>query len=81
MRFHNGHSRLHAARHLVDKEFDAFKSGVQKVVEKVIDGTEDGRDQIKSWSNKATEAIKEHPYIAIGVAFGLGYVVVKVARR
>jgi len=81
MRFHNGHNRLDAARHLVDKELDAFTSGLHKVVDRVIEETEQGRSRIKSWTSKATESIKEHPYLAVGVAFGLGYVVVKIARR
>jgi ElaB/YqjD/DUF883 family membrane-anchored ribosome-binding protein len=30
---------------------------------------------------KTGKLIKQHPFIAIGVAFGLGYVVMRMARR
>ena len=70
MRFHNGHSRI-----------DTFKAGVHDFYESVADKTADSRKQIKSWASDATELIKAHPYVAVGVAFGLGYVVIKIARR
>ena len=70
MRFHNGHRRV-----------DTFKAGVHDFFETVADETKDSRKQIKSWASDATEMIKAHPYLAVGVAFGLGYVVIKIARR
>jgi len=35
---------------------------------------------IQNAATTATNAIKHHPYIAVGIALGLGYAIAKVAR-
>ena len=37
--------------------------------------------RIRNFAGKASETFKAHPIAAIGVALGLGYVVMRVARR
>lgn len=33
------------------------------------------------WGAKATKMIKDHPYAALGVAFGCGYLFTKLLRK
>jgi hypothetical protein len=37
--------------------------------------------KVRSYSKKATETIKAHPFAAIAVAAGLGYLAVRIWRR
>ena len=63
--------------HLFDEQFDAFRSSVKKLVERATTKP--------TWFGRAVgktgEAIKSHPIAAIGVALGLGYAIVRIARR
>jgi ElaB/YqjD/DUF883 family membrane-anchored ribosome-binding protein len=78
---HNGSYRFDSARHFVDEKLDAAKSGMQKVLDRVMTRPDGTPSQIRAWSTTATDAIKTHPYVAVGIALGAGYMIVKIARR
>lgn len=63
--------------HLFDDRLDALKSGVHKLIDKATTRP--------TWFGSATERtaaiIKAHPFAAIGIALGLGYIVVRAIRR
>lgn len=67
-----------AAHHLFDQQFDALKAGIRKLIDRV---ETDAPSRIRTLTGNATEVIKAHPILAVGLAFGLGYVVMRVARR
>lgn len=70
-------AQTEAIHHLFDEQLDAFKSGVHKVVERATTKpTWFGRTLARTG-----ETIKEHPIAAVGAAFGLGYLLVRIARR
>lgn len=75
----NGH--FDSARHLVDDKFESLKSGMHKLVDRVMSQPDGSPSRIQTWTAKATEAVKAHPYLAIGIAVGTGYAIVKIARR
>ena len=66
-----------AIHRLFDDQLDAFKSGVHKLVERATTKP--------TWLGRAFattgETIKAHPIAAIGVALGVGYLLVRVARQ
>ena len=78
---HDGSQRWNSTRHFVDERLDAFKHGMQKVIDRVVTQPDGSPSRIRTWSTATTNAIKAHPYLATGVALGLGYVIVKIARR
>jgi ElaB/YqjD/DUF883 family membrane-anchored ribosome-binding protein len=51
-----------------------FKTRVVDVKERVISGG-------NSAAHKVAGAIKEHPFAAIGIAFGIGYIAMRWIRR
>ena len=77
----NGNSRFHSAKHLVDERFDAFKAGMQHLVERVMSRPEVSSSRVRRWSTQATDTVKAYPYVALGIALGLGYAIVRIARR
>ena len=66
-----------SVQHLFDEQLDALKSGVHKLIDRAT--------KKPNWfgrvMNTTGEAIKAHPIATIGIAIGLGYVVVRFARE
>ncbi len=77
----NTNGRLDSARHLVDERFEALKSGMHKLVDRVMTQSDGSPSRVQKWATKATEAVKAHPYLAVGIALGTGYAIIKIARR
>jgi hypothetical protein len=73
--------RFDHARQFVDDRVDAFKSGMHKVLDRAFTRPDGMPSRMRVWSTAATEAVKAHPYIAVGAALGLGYAIVWLARR
>ena len=80
----NGSTRFDSARHLVDEKFDALKSNVNRVVERVLSETEQAPEDVRKWMSKANELVKAHPFVAfgvgIGVGIGIGYGILRMMR-
>jgi ElaB/YqjD/DUF883 family membrane-anchored ribosome-binding protein len=75
-----------------DSRLDAFKEGVRHLVD--AGGERAGQIKTKAFDvkdsvvenggaaiRKAGELIKAHPIAAIGIAFGVGYIAVRVMRK
>jgi len=60
----------------IEDRLDSLKDSVRDLVDF-------GRvkDSVVAGTKKTGSLIKEHPIIAIAVAFGIGYIVMRVARR
>jgi len=67
--------------HLLEAQIDAFKNGVRKLIDRVSTKPADEPSRLKAFADKATETIKAHPIAAVALALGLGYAVVRIARR
>lgn len=66
-----------SVRNLVDvgsERAEAIKSRMADVKDTVVSSS-------KSGINRMGSLIKEHPIVAIGIAFGIGYVAMRVLRR
>lgn len=73
--------RLDSARHLVDERFEALKSGMHKLIDRVMVQPDGSPSRVQTWAKKATDAVKAHPYLAVGIALGTGYAIIKIVRR
>jgi ElaB/YqjD/DUF883 family membrane-anchored ribosome-binding protein len=54
--------------------FDSLKDRLGDAKDSVVSGARTG-------ASKTTSLIKEHPIIAIAIAFGVGYLAVRIMRR
>ena len=68
-------------RHFIDGTVDKFKVGMHHVLDRVMTKPDGSPSRLTKWSTRATDAVKAHPYIAVGAAIALGYAIVRVARR
>lgn len=60
---------------------EVLTSGASSVEDKVSDAKKTVGATVTSFTAKAAKAIKDHPIAAIGVAFGLGFLVMRLIRR
>ena len=75
------HRKSHTVQHAVEAQLEAIRSQVMKLVEQVSDTAKPAAARLRSFGEEATDLIKAHPIAAASVAFGLGYLVVRIARR
>jgi hypothetical protein len=74
----NGTGQEH---HVLEEQLGAFKDGVTKLIDRIVSRPAEEPSRFKAFTDKATEAIKEHPIAAAAVALGLGYLLVRIVRR
>ncbi len=74
-------SKSHAVQHAVEAQLEAIRSQVKKLVEQVSETAKPAAERMRSFGEQATDLIRAHPIAAASVAFGLGYIVVRIARR
>jgi ElaB/YqjD/DUF883 family membrane-anchored ribosome-binding protein len=75
---------LSADNGLGDKLKDVIDAGQEKLEAakgRIIDGKERVQDGATRGYAAAMATIKEHPFMAIGIAFGLGYLGTRLLRR
>lgn len=81
-----------AAADTATSKLDSIKTGAKHLVEQGQEKAGQARDAIVSAKDKvvstgsdviatARRAIVDHPFIAIGAAFGVGYVAMRIFRR
>ena len=80
MAIHNGDAKFDL-RHELDDRFDMLKADVKKAVHRVTTRRSGEPTRLGWFVGKAGTAIEAHPFVAIGVAAGLGYLVTRIARR
>ena len=70
----NNHSTATATAATIDKQFDALKSDLKKMIDKF-------EPPSTGLFKSLTKSIKTHPLAAAALAFGIGYAVIAIARR
>jgi ElaB/YqjD/DUF883 family membrane-anchored ribosome-binding protein len=60
---------------------EALTSGASSVETKVSGAKERATTSVTTFAAKATKAVKDHPIAAVGIAFGLGYLLMRLIRR
>ena len=69
----------------MDDRLDALKESVRNLVDVGSEKLGNVKDTVVSSSktgiDRAGSLIKEHPIVAIGIAFGIGYLAMRLLRR
>ena len=73
--------RLDSIRDSVKGLVDQGHDKVNAIKGKVVDLQSKAKDQGGKAFDKASELIKAHPFAAIGIAFGVGYIAMRLVRR
>ncbi len=60
---------------------DASNERAEQIKEKLIDAKDVAVDRGSAALNRFGVMIKEHPIAALGIAFGLGYLAVRMLRK
>ena len=69
------------AAEMFDRRFDAVKDGVKHFIDAGSDRAQDLRDGAMTGVDRVAKVIQKHPFAAIGIAFGFGYIAMRIARR
>ena len=64
-----------------EDRIDSLKESVRDLVDASGERAGAIRDAVVSGTKKTGSLIKQHPVIAIAIAFGVGYVAMRVLRR
>jgi len=73
MNTQNGTTSADARASSIEHQLDALKADLKKLVHR-FDSDPDG------YVGKAKQQIQGHPLAAIGIAFGVGYLIMRLAR-
>ena len=65
----------------VETDQGEFRAKVENVIEKAKQVCERLQDQTAAAAKTTDEALREHPYQAIGIAFGVGLLIGLLAMR
>jgi ElaB/YqjD/DUF883 family membrane-anchored ribosome-binding protein len=81
MQTHNGTPETSSDHHRLDAQVEALKTSIRKLIERASTTATGEPTRIAGYANRATDAITAHPFAAIGVALGLGFLTARIARR
>ncbi len=76
-----GSHRLDSIRDSVKSLVDQGHDKVTAIKDKVVDLQHKAKDKSGLAIDKASDLIKAHPFVAIGIALGLGYLAMRLVRR
>ncbi len=65
----------------LDHQLDALKDSVKHLVDAGGDKAAAFKDTAMTGVSKVGKMIKAHPIAAIAIAFGIGYIAMRIARR
>jgi len=79
----NGTSKSNSLSDPIDSLESNFKSVVDYLMSHAApqDKASEVKSNVASFTSKAGQAIKDHPIAALGFAFGLGYLFMRLIRR
>jgi ElaB/YqjD/DUF883 family membrane-anchored ribosome-binding protein len=75
------HQRVDAIRDSVKGLVEQGHEKVTALKDKVVDLQQQAKDRGGDAIEKASDLIKAHPFAAIGVAFAVGYIAMRLVRR
>ena len=64
-----------------DARVDSAKQRAKQVIDFATPGPAGEPSRLQQLFGRSEASIKAHPYAALGIAFALGYVVTRLARR
>jgi ElaB/YqjD/DUF883 family membrane-anchored ribosome-binding protein len=74
-------TRLDQLKDTARKLFDAGGERAGQLKNRAIDMKDSVVENSKAGLDRVSAMIKEHPFIAIGIAFGVGYVAIRMFRK
>ncbi len=75
------HSRIDSIKDSVKGLVDQGQDKAKALKERVVEVKDQAVDRGGEYVDRATELIKQHPLKAIGIAFGVGYLGMRLFRR
>jgi ElaB/YqjD/DUF883 family membrane-anchored ribosome-binding protein len=66
---------------VIDERFDALKSGIKDLIDAGGDRAHHLKGTAITGIDKTGKLIKDHPLAAVMIAFGVGYLVMRIMRR
>lgn len=79
MHAHAQNGAAQSDRHMLEAQIAAVKASVKNLLDHLEQSERSPR--ATAFVHKVTEVIKAHPIKAVAVALGLGYAVMRIARR
>jgi hypothetical protein len=78
----NGNERNHVAtpEHRLDEEIDSIRASVKQLIDRILTKPAEPTGFGK-FVTRTEELIKAHPIATLGIAVGIGYAIVRIARR
>jgi ElaB/YqjD/DUF883 family membrane-anchored ribosome-binding protein len=77
----NGSVKNHVAtEHHFDEENDSLRASVKHLFDRVMTKPAEPT-RFGTFVTRTEELIKAHPFAAIGIAAGIGYAIIRIARR
>jgi ElaB/YqjD/DUF883 family membrane-anchored ribosome-binding protein len=74
------HNHVASPEHRIDEEIDSLRASVKQLIDRMMskpaEPTRFGR-----FVARTEELIKAHPIATLGIAIGIGYAIVRIARR
>jgi ElaB/YqjD/DUF883 family membrane-anchored ribosome-binding protein len=64
-----------------DEKLDNLRNGVKHIVDAGSDRATELKDLGVNQIDKLEKLVKKHPFAAIGIAFGVGYIAMRAIRR
>jgi len=65
----------------LESRLDSLKDSVRELIDAGSERAANFKDTAMTNANKLGNVIKEHPIAAVAVAFGIGYIVMRMIRR
>ncbi|MEO8549825.1 MAG: hypothetical protein ABI678_07620 [Kofleriaceae bacterium] len=65
----------------VESRFESIKHGVEKLIDSVPDKAKDLRGSAMTGIDALGVQIKKHPVAALAIAFGIGFLAMRLIRR
>lgn len=73
--------RIDSIKDSVKGLIDQGQQKATEIKDKVVDFQHKAKDRSTAAIDKVADAIKAHPFAAIGIAFGVGYLTMRLVRR
>ncbi len=81
MKNQNGSWEPSSEHHLLDSQVDALKARIRTLIERAGTSETGEPTRIARFADRATKVITSHPFAAIAVALGTGYLAARLATR
>ena len=72
---------LTSTHHKIDEQFESFRARIHDAVDRADSAAKSTSSWLQTAWSSSTNAIKSHPFAALGIAFGVGYAITRFVRK